>query len=198
MKKGYTLIEIVIVTVIIGIVLPIILNVVFIVFREQAKVVKMQEMRKRGDMAMDFVVNTLKRNVEKVYDGSGNELCSSSSLGNNSAEQNGGTNIMFFQLRDTVQGGATQPYVSFVPDPNGTDLRVGLYSGLGGTGPTLVEDAPFTVSEGGYTYNRLLIRCDRLNDFAPPRLRVAFTVEDAEGARLEYSTYVQLQLSQNL
>lgn len=198
MKKGYTLIEIVIVTVIIGIVLPIILNTVFIVFREQAKVVKMQEMRKRGDMAMDFVVNTLKRHAEKIYDASGNELCSSSTLGNNNAEQNGGGNVMFFQLRDTVRGSATQPYVSFVPDPNGTDLRVGLYSALGGAGPTVMEEAPFTVSEGGYIYNNLLIRCDRLNDFSPPRLRVAFTIEDTEGARLEYGTYIQLQLSQNL
>ena len=65
-KKGFTLIEMVVVVGVIGFVLPILFAIVFLIIQQQARIYSLQEVKKQGDQALFSMRGTVKQYAEKI------------------------------------------------------------------------------------------------------------------------------------
>ncbi len=78
-KKGFTIIEMLIVIGIIGIALPTVFTIMFILFRQQAKVLALKEVTRQGDLILNTMQTTIKNNAVSVHSAYptnvGNETC---------------------------------------------------------------------------------------------------------------------------
>lgn len=69
-RKGFTLLEVIVVIGILAFTLPIVTIVLFIIVRQQLTVSRMTEVKRQGDQAIAVIQNVLTREVVSMYDSS--------------------------------------------------------------------------------------------------------------------------------
>lgn len=81
LKKGFTLIEIIVTFGIIAIVLPALFSIIFVIFNEEVKVLRLSEVKRQGDFALSSIENNIRNFGYKIYSEASmtNEQCTSAS-----------------------------------------------------------------------------------------------------------------------
>jgi len=94
-KKAYTLIEMVVVIAVIGLILPVLFNIIFVIVNQQIKVMRLSEVKRQGDFAFNSMENVIRNYGYKIYSDIGltDEQCTISSP----SYSNNGSN---FYVRD--------------------------------------------------------------------------------------------------
>lgn len=156
-RKGFTLIEMIVVIAVIGIVLPALFSIVFVVIQQQVKVLRLGEIKRQGDYVIDVVNTTLKSNAVGIYsdENLATELCTNTP----SSETNTLSNTR----------------MSF-KDKNGNYLQ---YLLSGSKRIQLLSNGPYAT--GDLTTDKLLIsnfliRCDRTVSFSPATITLSFSI----------------------
>lgn len=76
--KGFTLIETVVVVAVVGLVLPAIFTVIFVLIGQQTKINRLSEVKKQGDYVLNSISVLIKNNAVSIHSGiptAGNEKC---------------------------------------------------------------------------------------------------------------------------
>ena len=74
-KKGYTLIEMIIVLAVISLLLPMIFSVMYVILRQQIKIYRVVETKREGDRIMLFIKEKVLREAYMIRDSAGIERC---------------------------------------------------------------------------------------------------------------------------
>ncbi len=78
-RRAFTILEMLIVVGIIGIILPTVFTIMFVIFRQQAKVLALREVARQGDLILNVMQTTIKNNAVGVHSSypanTGNETC---------------------------------------------------------------------------------------------------------------------------
>ena len=75
MKKGFTIIEIIVVITVIGLMLPLFVSIFFSITRLQMQLLAMQELKEQGDFVRDQIISTVRNNAALI-----DSTCSSIAL----------------------------------------------------------------------------------------------------------------------
>ena len=59
-KKGFTLIETIVVVAVIGLTLPVIFSIFFVLFQQQTKIYRLNTVKKEGDYVINLIENTIR------------------------------------------------------------------------------------------------------------------------------------------
>lgn len=85
-KKGFTLIELVVVVAVVALVVPAIFAIIFGILREQTKIQKLSTVKSEGDYILNIVANTIRNNALTIHSASpptsANEVCADASSAN--------------------------------------------------------------------------------------------------------------------
>lgn len=78
--KGFTLIETIVVVAVIGLTLPVLFAIIFILMREQVKIYRLNQIKKEGDYIISLMENTIKNDAVTIHSGNpptdANIICS--------------------------------------------------------------------------------------------------------------------------
>ncbi|MFA6533003.1 MAG: type II secretion system protein [Patescibacteria group bacterium] len=69
MKKGFTLIETIVVIAVIGITLPVLFAIIFTLMRQQLKINRLSEIKREGDYISSVIENTIKDRAISIHSG---------------------------------------------------------------------------------------------------------------------------------
>ncbi len=78
MKKGFTLIETIVVIAVIGLTLPVLIGTIFILIRQQTKVIRLSQVKREGDYIINLMENTIRNRAISIHSGvptEGNIVC---------------------------------------------------------------------------------------------------------------------------
>jgi prepilin-type N-terminal cleavage/methylation domain-containing protein len=177
-RRGFTLIEVIVVISTLAFTLPIVTIILFIIIRQQIAVTRMTESKRQGDQATALIQNVLTQEVNSMY-GSGGAVCAN----------------------DT---GAIQDILFFM-DENGDDIQFGVSngvlnitrvaSGVASTEP--LTNSQRVIVENSPTYP-FTVQCIRNKTYTDPIVGISFSVipfgnfrtEELATMRLHYSTKV--------
>lgn len=187
---GFTLIEMIVVVAVIGIALPALFSIIFIVMRQQVKVLRLAEVKRQGDYVIDVMGTTLRTNAVGVYSNTPltqvNEVCTGSP-----------STATFTGVNTTVR----------LKDKNGDDIR--FY--VDASNIITFSSSGNYSAEGALTTDKLrisnfTITCDRNVSFSPATITLAFslcylnsgdtqcpTSKNEEIATLDYATKIKLR-----
>ncbi|PIY70331.1 hypothetical protein COY89_01780, partial [Candidatus Roizmanbacteria bacterium CG_4_10_14_0_8_um_filter_36_36] len=70
MKKwlAFTLIETVVVIGVIGLVLPVLFTILFVILQQQSKLNRLQQVKKNGDFVLSILEKTIKNRANSIYE----------------------------------------------------------------------------------------------------------------------------------
>lgn len=92
MKKGFTLIEMIIVVGVISFLLPTLFSIIFTLFRQQYKILALNLVKKEGDFALTQIESAIRANATGIYSDAGiTPVCNTSG-----AEYDGGDGAAFY------------------------------------------------------------------------------------------------------
>lgn len=159
---------------VIGLILPVLFNVIFTIVRQQVKIIALQEIKTQGDNALSSIETVIKSQAIGVYGESGltTPHCSSTN------DTYGPTDGTGFYFRD--KNGRWFQYI------------------LGGS-----QTDPYIASAGSFTNTRLTnakvrvssfsISCRRTATYSAPIVTIGFTVTHKEGSSMSYNTRIKLR-----
>ncbi|NMB83755.1 hypothetical protein GYA28_00520 [Candidatus Roizmanbacteria bacterium] len=85
LKRSFTLIESLVVVGVIGLVLPAIFSITFIIIQQQTKIIRLQEVKKQGDFVINTVENLIRNNAVSIHSTypftDDNEICDNPAVG---------------------------------------------------------------------------------------------------------------------
>jgi prepilin-type N-terminal cleavage/methylation domain-containing protein len=184
-KKGFTLIEMLIVIAIIAITLPVVFSIFVVSLQSQAKVFVLQNVKKNGDSALDVIEYLVKNKIYTIYSDSGltNEVCTTrSNQGTDATYSSSSGNPLYFADKD-----GNSFYVDQVNDSGTT--RIAYY----------YPDAHFLTTPLVAVQN-FSISCSRSSFLSPPVIAISFTVSQLDSvtrhentATLNYQTKIKLR-----
>lgn len=162
MKKGMTLIEVVIVLGIILVVLPLIFGLFFINLQAQSKIFILGEVKKNGDFAMSVMQNVIRNNAHAIYSDVNltTEVCSAKYSTNTPTS----SNTVYFADRYK---------------------KLFYFSTLSGKIASRSAAMDYFLTNTKVTPSSLAITCSRTSLVSPPIVSVSFTVSDSSGVRHE-------------
>ena len=67
MKKGFTLIETIVVIAVIGLTLPVLIGTIFILIRQQTKIIRLSQVKREGDYVINLMENTIRNRAVTIY-----------------------------------------------------------------------------------------------------------------------------------
>lgn len=183
-KKGFTFIELLIAVGIFSLSVPIVFGLFFINLNIQAKVFRMQEVKRQGDNALTVIQSVIRQSARSIHSAAAasdsNQVCT--------PDTNSYTGTLYFKdsLGDVF---------SFYQDGN-TDQIASTSSKLATGGS---DDAnPLTSTK--VKISDFVISCDQPSSFSPPLVNVKFTVSETnnsgrheEQASMYYQTTVKLR-----
>lgn len=189
-NKGYTLLEMLIVLMLIAIILPTIFSIIYILLQQQLRIYRLVETKRQGDRVMSYVKDKISREAGGVIQG-GAPVCQNA---NDIATQTGNLNILSF-----VRNTGTQ----FSFSPNNTGALMARDQ------DTTILPTPTGLNDGMVTISNLTIQCFRRNTLINPLdpnrgvtlIGIAFTIQfndvsdspDELDAILQYQTKVRLR-----
>jgi prepilin-type N-terminal cleavage/methylation domain-containing protein len=175
-KSGFTLIEIILVIMVIGLALPVLFNIVFTVLRQQVKIIALQEIKRQGDSAVNSIETAVKNQAVAIF--SDDKLLPSDQQcllsGSSYAPEKG----IKFYLKDKngnwFRYRFVDPYIasdeSSLTNPNGIPL----------TNPKVI-------------ISNFSITCKKSANYSFPVVSVSFKVSHKEGSSLNYNTRIKLR-----
>lgn len=148
-KFSFTLIEIVIVIGIISSILPVIFSVVFVILREQIKLVRLQEIKRQADFALNSVKETIKNSAISLYDSlppDNNPICLSDSSYSNPYFLDKNGNYFWFFLSDSkISSGSS-------------------------------VSSSIDITDNKVIISNYLLTCERKNFYSPPLINISFDI----------------------
>lgn len=153
-QEGYSLMEMLVVIVIVGIMLPAIFTIMFIILKQQAKIYQISETKKQGDYAYQFIKEKISREAKSVHTNAGATVCSSS--GNSFSSTNGSDFVLFDELGNRIK---------FTRKATNNSL----FLNQGGV-QTSLNDGKVKVTD-------FTIECYRRSDYANTIVSFEFTIE---------------------
>ena len=78
MKKSFTLIETIVVVAVIGLTLPVLIGTIFILVRQQTKIIRLSQVKREGDYIINLMENTIRNRAISIHSGiptEGNIVC---------------------------------------------------------------------------------------------------------------------------
>ncbi|MFA5770474.1 MAG: type II secretion system protein [Patescibacteria group bacterium] len=69
MKKSFTLIETIVVVAVIGLTLPVLFAIIFILMRQQTKINRLSQVKREGDYVINLMENTIKNDAITIHSG---------------------------------------------------------------------------------------------------------------------------------
>lgn len=149
-SKSFTLIEMIVVISVVGLVIPALFSIIFVILQQQAKIIRLQQVKKEGDSVLAVMQPYIKNNARGIYSDSGltTEICSKDNPG---------------------------PYSSlfYFKDRNGSPFRYNLSSTfiILETNSGNVQLTSDKVIIGSFT-----LECVRSGKFSPPTVSISLTI----------------------
>ena len=171
--------EMLIVLGIIGMVLPTVFTILFVVFRQQTKIIALKEVTRQGDLILNTMQTVIKNNAVSVHNAypsnAGNQTCTTASATP--------TTINPMVFRDI--------------DDNSFYFSFGS-SSIASTSSVMAQ--PFQLNNSKVVISNFTTRCNRTSTFSQPLITVGFDIsyntsstrrEDV--ARLHYETKIKMK-----
>lgn len=186
MRKGFTLVEMIVVVGIVAILVPVVFSLVFGILRQQAKVYALKQAKREGDFLLNNIENAIRNSATNIYSDSGltTEQCKNKDDSHTSADgktfymkDKSGNNFRFF-INDNAQVSS-----------DSTKIATG---GLNETF-TLSSNKVKILQNGNF------LLCNRSSAFSPPVVSVSFVVDyqlssfPENQASLQYQTKIKLR-----
>ena len=183
MKKSFTLIEMIVVIAVIGLVLPALFSIVFVILQQQTKIYRLSEVKKQGDAALSIIEDVMKNNGYGIYSEQAltNEKCAVASSVYPAAAPYDGAN---FYLKDKL----------------GNWFRFDLSnSAISSSSAHLIQPASLTNSKVVISSDHF-ISCSRTSLYSTPLIFIKFSVSynttstrNEEIASITYQTRIKLK-----
>lgn len=178
MKKAFTLIETIIVVAILGLVLPALFAIIFVILQEQSKIYRLSEVKRQGDYVLNVMENVIKNYAVQIYSDQAltdaNEKCASAASSYNSSTS--------FYFKDEFRN-----WLRFYPNGGRIASESAVLTSVD------LTSAVVTVSSFSLT-------CNRSSLFSDPVISVSFTVSynssstrPEDTASLKYQTNIKLR-----
>lgn len=171
MKKGFTLIEMLVVIGVIGLTLPVFFAIVFSILQQQARLYALQEVKRQGDNMLSFIAASVKNNTTGIYDSTTfnavSEQCSSTTKNSYNSDQG---NFYF-------------------KDKNNNWFRFYFNS------DNLVYESltvSYSLNNNKVTVDNFLISCYRLADYSTAIVTVSYDVNIGSSS-LNFKTRIKLK-----
>jgi prepilin-type N-terminal cleavage/methylation domain-containing protein len=181
-KKGFTLLEVVVVLGVLVLVLPALFGIVFAVMKQQIKVYKLTEVKRQGDAILNLIQKSY-RPAYGIYDsyspatGFGREICKTSGFISSSSGAD-----MYFK---NAQGDMFRIYMALDSSSN---ANVIFYDYSNPSTQTIVSN-PLKVRISSYN-----ISCERASVYGSAMLTidyvVAYTPDNSQSERIPYRTRI--------
>lgn len=180
-KKGYTLIEMLVVLVIISLTLPLIFTILSVILQQQLKIYRLIEVKKQGDFVMGFMKNKIATEALRISS-QANPVLERCTLTSPSYSAPGGTNFYLLNA-------ANQPFRFII---SGNQLMVN----------TVSTNTTSTLTTNSVIIRNLQFSCVKRSTLAVPLVQISFDIEynngtsapdAAETAQLTYATKVRLR-----
>ncbi len=78
-RSGFTFVETLVVLAVVGLILPALYSIYFVILKEQIKVNRLTEVKRQGDHIVSYLENIIRNSAYKLYDSSNAEICGPSS-----------------------------------------------------------------------------------------------------------------------
>ncbi len=176
-KKGFTLIEMLIVLTVVAIVLPTVFTIVIVIMRQQVRIYKVVETRRQGDYILTFIKDRLVRSNQILDYPGGTQLCASAP---STSSPSDGSSVAFL---------------------GNDDVQYRIFSETSGGTTNLKFASPATTT--GITINNNLVditnfsvQCGRRAGLGSPLINVSFTVRFKDpdfSVSIPYQTKVKLR-----
>ncbi len=100
-RRGFTFIELIVVIAVIGLALPALFAIVFSVLQQQVKTLRLSEIKRQGDNALNIMTTAIRSNAVKIYADNvfGTEYCSNTTT-NSTSGATTGSNFFFRDKSD--------------------------------------------------------------------------------------------------
>ncbi len=155
-KKGFTLVEMLIVLGIVAIVLPAVFTILFTIIREQARVYALKQVKREGDFVLSKISNQIRSNAVGIYmdPALDNEVCDRALIVPTYINNNGDS--FYFE------------------DKKGDWFRYSLSNAsIASDSSTTV---PVNLTSGKVDISNFSISCNRTGPYAPPLITLSFGV----------------------
>lgn len=184
-RSGFTFIEMALVVAIVGLVIPVIFSIVYVILRQQVKVYRLSEVKRQGDFTLSTMENTIRNYAKTTHSGvpdDTNEICG----GNGSS----GANPYF---KDRID---LSSYFTYALSSG----KIASTSSVSGANSDLTTDTVIVQLIGSTP----LIGCTRSSIYSTPVISINFSVcynisgsctssRPEESATLNYSTKVKMK-----
>lgn len=173
-KKGFTLIEVIVVIAVIGMIIPAIFSVIVAILQQELKIYQLSEVKRQGDYALAIIESTIKTNAVSINDAGtgGNEVC---------ADAGESGNADYFR------------------DEQGNWFRFTVSNSRIASGSSIVN-ATGEITKSNVVVTNFSLTCARPNGAAPAIINVQFTVSaggsstrQEERASITYRTKLKLR-----
>lgn len=188
-KRGFTLFEILIVTGIMAVLLPVLFVIVYTTLRQEAKINAIRQVKLQGDAAKEVMVNLIKNNAYTIYNTdpgtTATQVCASA---NTSYTTTPSTTMYFHDQNNDV--------FSFILSTTGTNTVIASRSSLLAT-PLSLTATPITISN-------FTLSCTKTSDNVPPFVTISYQAgysnvgacTSANQVCLNYSVPVEMRNAQ--
>lgn len=180
MKKGFTLIELIISLAVLALTLPVVFSLFLVNLQSRTKILILQQVKRNGDDALAIIENLVHTRAYALYSDANltTEVCS------------------------TTSGSSTPTSSStvYMKDSNGNRFYFYLTNGQMASDSAVISPNPAYLTNSKVVVSNFSLSCDRSSTFSPPLVTISFQVSQLgspqtreEKATLYYQTKTKLQ-----
>lgn len=180
MKKGFSIIELLIVIAIIAFTLPVVFSLFFATLQSQTKVLILQEVKRNGDFALDVIEDLVRTRAYAIYSDEEltTEVCSTKTS----------------TLTPTSSG------TVFFSDSSGSSFYFAPQSQKIASYSAVINPNPYYLTSDKVVVSNFTISCNRTAVLSPPIVSISFSVAQPatdvrheQQATLNYQTKIKLR-----
>jgi len=155
--EAFTLLETIVVVTIIGLVLPAIFSIIFIILQQQVKVLRLQQVKKEGDFVMSLMEYTIREKAVGIYN--------DSDVSDPAHAQ--------CTAKNSSYSSDTRPL--YLKDNNNNWFNYYLDTGLVSSNAAIFSEA-LNLTTDKVLASELQITCNRTGLFSPPTIAIRLTL----------------------
>ena len=184
MKKAFTLIETIVVIGILGLILPALFAIIFVILQQQSKIYRLSEVKRQGDHVLNVMGNVIRNYAVQIYSDqtltSGNEKCATAGPPYSSSSS-------FYFKDKSTNGNWLRFYVS--------GNRIASESAV-----IPVAESPVYLTTSAINISNFSLTCNRSSLYSYPIISVGFKAtynssssRPEDSASLDYQTNIKLR-----